>query len=69
MYDPDTEYLVGISALRIAKDLRTYQALLMGLHVPQHRCKPTILDQLGVQPDDGAVRMTLELALLIETYR
>lgn len=67
MHDPDT--LTGIASLVLAKDPRTYQALVMGLHVPQHRCRQSILDTLHIKPEDGAIRMTVELALLIEVHR
>ena len=67
--DPDTEYLVGAASWLLARDLRTYQALVWGLPVPCRRLEPTIVKALGRVCDDAALVMTPELALLIEVYR
>jgi hypothetical protein len=67
--DPDTEYLVGVASWLLARDLRSYQALVWGLPVPCRRLEPIVLKALGLVADDGPLVMTPELALLIEVYR
>jgi hypothetical protein len=68
-YDPDTEFLVGASSWLLARDPRTYQALISGLPVPCRRLEPVVLSALGLRPTDPPLVMTPDLALLIEVFR
>jgi hypothetical protein len=65
----DAEALVGLAALALSTDLRTYQALLLGLPVPCRCLEPRVLKAIGMTPADPWLVLTLEQALLIEASR
>ena len=70
MHDSDAEALIGISAWILARDIRSYQALVAGLPVPLWRLRSDVLEELGINPlGDKSLVMSQELALLIEIYR
>ena len=70
MDDPDAEALIGISAWILARDIRSYQALVTGLPVPLWRLDAGVLERIGIDSlEDKSIVMTHELALLVEVHR
>jgi hypothetical protein len=65
----DAEALVGLAALSLSTDLRSYQALLLGLPVPCRCLEPKVLKAIGMTPADPWLVLTFEKALLIEASR